>query len=377
MLKDRRVTYRVEPAFLDAILDFRNKRMRGRVLDSSSGGMAVALVDDIDCTSGLQEDVQVSVTEADCNSAEYRVGPAKVMRKWNSAEMADYSTELLDIGKGVALRFESQIESKTAEKYLLLGTQQRIRSSQQVELALRDIDYLGEYRRDLINCQTKIFVLTLTVGVALAGAYFGLSYHNATANFSRITDLRFWRTMMAALPGCLSIVCALMVAQKSISIQKVDAFLMLLKKYYTMKQFPREYQGWEEAYRKFRYALNSKACLACGCRRKCGVLKEPVLTRLKARGLMSSPAVDFYYIIIYATFFVILGLSLAALILEISTAKWDSEIYMAISSFLTFVIIFVAGYIVSIFLNLRKGRYSFETNRRSWIDILNRCRLPV
>jgi hypothetical protein len=375
MDRDRRVHCRIEPAFLDAVLRFKSGEKRGRILDSSRGGMAVNIPD----FEGIpeKEKAEIHVAKAGNDNTFIKVGSGGVLRKWDSSEILDYSTEILDNGKGVALQFDEPVNSDDIEKYLLHGIQQNTRLSQQIKLACKDIQYLGEYRLDLIKCQIKILVLSLTVGVTLAGAYFGLSYHAAASQQLNNSDLNFWRTMMAALPGCFSIACALMVVQKSISIQRVDALLLLLKKYSILNQFPREYQGWEEAYRKYRNALNSKKCQSCGTKRKCGELKAADRERLDKRGLLTAPLIDLYHIIVFATFFVMIGLSLTALIFEISTSNWKSVEYMAVTAILMILLASVIIYIVSIFKNIRKGIYSFEVNRRNWIDILNRCRLPV
>jgi len=75
----------------------------------------------------------------------------------------------------------------------------------------------------------NLFMLVLTVGVALASAYFSLTYYSIAADHTSDQSLEFWRAMVATLPGFLAIACALMVAQKNITIKIIDAYLAMLK----------------------------------------------------------------------------------------------------------------------------------------------------
>lgn len=373
-----RFFHRVEPAFWDVILQFNKTKTRGKVLDSSLGGMAINVPDHegIPKPEDEKEKAEIHMVRADSEATQIRVGTGKVKRLWDSDELSDYSKEILDNGKGVALQFDNPIESDELKKYLLNGIKQKIRLARQVQLAKADILYLGEYRRDLIKCQITLFTLNLTIGVALAGAYFGLMYGASITSQPKNPDLSFWRAMMAILPGYLSIACSLMVSQKCISIRRVDSFLLLLKKYSILNQFPREYRGWEDACRKYRNALKSKACKFCEIDPKCGELRSVEQMRLNESGLLIRPWLDLYHTIIFATFFGILGLSMIAIVWEISAFNWKPIEYMAVA-ILVLLVISVAIYVLWIFKNLRKGIHSFEANRRNWVDILNRCRLPV
>ena len=363
---EKRKNRRFEPPFVDAFIKYEESEIRGQVLDSSRGGMAVALSERLN-TPKEGDHIKIFVANADCKDSKITVGDAVVLRQWESGD-------ILDNGKGFAVKFNSGYPLSTSERYLLNGIQQKKRLETQAKMVPQDITYLGNYRRDLISCQMKLFIVTLTVGVAMAGAYFGLTYHTIASEQLQNPDLRFWRTMIAALPGCLAIACALMVAQKSISIQRIDSYLLLLKEYCIIDQYPREYRGWESALRKMREILRTKKCLNCETKRKCGELKQSDIKRIKERGLFYGPVVGLYHVIVYTTFFTVLGLSLIALVFEIKASKWETVSYMWASSAITILIIAVMVILGFIFYHLRRGKYSVEDFRRSWIDLLNRCR---
>ena len=367
MTTDNRHHPRFEPAFIDAIVSLPNEsEIRGRVLDSSRGGMAVALPENADLPpKGTL--ISLWVIDTASHKAKKSVGNATIERNW--AE-----TELLDNGKGIALRFTNDLSDNDVLYYLLRGIQQNIRLASQAELAVIDISYLGDYRRDLINCQMRLFVLTLTIGVALASAYFGLTYHSIATNQLTNPNLNFWRTMVAALPGTLAIACALMVAQKSISIQRIDAYLLLLKQYLIIKQYPREFRGWESEYRKFRNILKTEICKSCEPKRKCGDLKPQDREKLHPRRMFSSPQIDLYHIVMYMSFFSAFALSMIAVIVELLKFQWGVSAYMLISSLITIAISLAVVALFYVFYHLRKGRFSVVYYKRCWIDLLNKCR---
>jgi hypothetical protein len=192
---EHRANPRFEPIFLDAMVTLPGESpIRGRVLDSSRGGMAIALPKKSNLPS-IGTSVSLSITEPDNSDSSKAVGKATVERKW-------LETDLLDNEKGIALKFTENVDDNELLKYLLQGVQQNIRLASQAKLAEVDMGYLGEYRRDLICCQMRLFVLTVTICVALASVYFGLNYHSTAKQLTN-SDLSFWRTMIAALPESL------------------------------------------------------------------------------------------------------------------------------------------------------------------------------
>jgi hypothetical protein len=368
MQNDLRSNPRFEPPFVDAIISFTNgETMRSSVLDASRGGLAVALSENADLPSIGQQVTLRATTASESSENSKPVGTATILRNWAGSG-------LLNEGKGLAMQFNSAFSDQNTEQFLLRGVQQKTRLTAQAELATVDMNYLGGYRRDIVNCQMKLYVLNLTIGVALAGAYFGLTYHSIAINQLSNPQLSFWRTMLAALPGLLSVACVLMVSQKSISIQRLDAFLAVLKECSIMKQYPREYRGWETAYRKYRHVLRTNACTLCKVDRKCGDLKIEERNKLVSKSMFRNPKIDTYHIIMYMSFFIAFLLSIIAITVELLKFQWGVHSYMAIAFTLGVIVALTVITLFYVFYHLRKGHYSLDQNKRCWLDILNKCR---
>lgn len=366
---DRRIHPRFEPPFINAIINTLNgSEIRGRVLDSSQGGMAISLDESV-ALPVLGTVVTLAVTNA-LQTFKKTIGEAEVLRSWTGAG-------LLDNGNGIALEYVSTLCDDETESYVLSGVNQKTRLSGQADLAAIDINYLGNYRRDLITCQLKLFTLALTVGVSLASAYFGLAYHSVATNQQANPDLSFWRTMVAAMPGFLATACALMVAQKSISIQRIDAYLLILKKYSILKQYPREYRGWESAYRKYRHLLKSNACKSCDASKKCGELRNEERQKTLTRKLLSGPRIGIYHVIVYLSFFIAFALSTILVATELLKYQWGNLCYMIVASLINTITVFASIALLYVFYHLRKGKYSIDYFKRCWIDVLNKCRVQV
>lgn len=364
---DNRRHPRFEPAFIDAMVTLSDKtQLIGRVLDSSRSGMAIALSEKSHLPAPGSS-VILSVAEADSHGSQKSVGSATVERTWSD-------TELIDKEKGIALKFSTELNGNSVAKYLLRGFQQNKRLNSQAKLAVIDIEYLGGYRRDLISCQIRLFILTLTVSVALASAYFGLTYHSIATNQLANPNLSFWRTMVAALPGALALACAFMVVQKSTSIQRVDAYLLLLKQYLILEQYPREFKGWESEYRKFRNALKTKICKTCEVKPKCGNLTLQEVEKLQSRTLFAAPKIDLYHLVMYTSFFSAFALSLTVVVVELLKFQWGVTAYMIVSSLITICFLFATVALFYAFYHLRKGRFSVVYYKRCWVDLLNKCR---
>jgi c-di-GMP-binding flagellar brake protein YcgR len=156
--KDQRNTVRFEPALLDAIIRLQNREeMKGRVLDSSEGGMAIALSEGAELPP-VETTVEVSVIIDNASSSTKPVGNAIIKRNWEEKGF-------LDEGKGIALEYTDGPPKNGIRKVLLRGIRQKTRLESQRELAMADMGFLGNYRRDLVECQTKLFLLSLTIGV--------------------------------------------------------------------------------------------------------------------------------------------------------------------------------------------------------------------
>lgn len=357
---------RFEPPLLDAAIRLQNhEEMRGRVLDSSEGGMAISLPAAVPLPPvGMLVEVTI-ITDSSSNGKP--VGNAIIKRNW--AEEG-----FLDEGKGAAFQYVDQLPENGVRKILLRGIRQKTRLASQRELAIADMSYLGHYRRDLVDCQTKLFLLSLTIGVTLAGAYFGLIYHSVVSKELNNASLSFWRTMIAALPGCFSMACALMVTQKSITIQRIDAYVATLKECYVLQRFPREYRGWETGYWRFRRILKSVKCDTCEVEKKCGDTEVEERKTTASRSMFKNPTVDLYHLIMYATFFSVLGFSTIAVLTELIRYQWGVYSYMAATFVYTIVVTATVAYLWVVFFHLRKGHYSSDYFKQRWINLLNRCR---
>jgi hypothetical protein len=362
---------RFEPPFVDATICFdTDDQLRCSVLDSSRRGMAVALPEHSTVPKTGTRIVGLKVYSDDQQEVCKTIRSATVLRTWSD-------TGWLRKQKGLAIQFDHELQDDGTTNCLLLGVEQKTRLATQLKLAPLDISYLGDYRRGLIDCQMRLFILTLTAGVGLAGAYFGLTYHSIATGQIADPNLGFWRTMVAALPGFLAVACALMVAQKSISIQRMDAYLSILKECFIRKQFPREYRGWEIDYRKFRHVLNTQRCVNCKLPVKCGSLTPKQAEDLKNKNMYKDPKLDFYYILINMSFCTVGGLSLIAVLSNILTSEWKGSGYMISSFIITITLVMVFVGLSYIFHQLRKGRYSFDYFKGRWINVLERCREPV
>lgn len=369
--QENRYKPRFEPAYLDVMYKIDGNKSRGRILDVSETGMAIAISQN---TKAPQDKkiISLEITPGDSDAPPYNsLGSAVTERSW--AGSANQGGE-----HGFSVTFSEALTGNKFKNAKLYGIQQKDRLIAQQAVATLDIAYLGSYRDKMIGCQMSLFILTLTVGVGLLGAYFGLTYHSAlNANTALNADLAFWRTMLASLPGLLAMSCAFMVAQKSISIQRIDTYLSILKECTIKKQYPREYKGWETDIRRFKRILGSKQCDSNRCKieNKCADIKSQ--DKEKKKWIEMIKGVDLYHIIIFMTFFSVIGLSTQTVISNILKFKLGAEENMIAALLVGGVIgLFIIG-ISYIFVHLRVGKYSIKHYKIYWCNILNKCRQPV
>ncbi len=371
---DRRGGDRFEPAYADVLFsECIPRALRARVLDISPSGLAVALslVD-----NPPDKDVSISLVEGNSeNDSSIKLGKATIKREWSGEGVFGYE-------KGIALRLHEDIPQHILSDPLLRGRKQDERTNGQKGLLSLDVEHLSNYRRSLSDCQIKFFILALTVGMGLAGSYFGLTYHSVSAG--KITDpnLALWRTFLAVLPGCLAIACAFMVVHKSISIQRIDAYLSLVKKYSILGHFPREYSGWETDLWRFKNILSTSKCSYCKIKEKCDEEANKLIADNRNRdnrnrGFTSNPRVDLFHIIVHLTFFTILVISLITVLSNVIEFKLGAGLHMVIAAIITIVLVGVIISLVFIFYHLRKGRYSVDYFRSCWRNVLAKCREPI
>ena len=372
MIEEKRANPRFEPSSVTiSITPFgeANAISHGYLLDISSGGLAIDLPQK-SILPAVGSTVEVKVKSEDLDDDWMSLGRAKVLRTW-------MQSTYFDNGKGVAFSFDAPLKDSRSQQILLHGTQQHTRLQAQARLAMQDIEHLSAYRRCLVECQIKLYTVTLTLSTSLVAAYFALNYYGIASGMQSQPSMSFWRTMIAALPGALSIACALMVSQKSASIQRTDAYLAVLKDCSVRNQYPREYRGWEWESRKLRHVMKTTACNDCEVKRKCGTLRAIDQTILDSRRLLINPSIDLYYSIVFLTFYIILFISTIAVLIELSKFQWGITAYMVTSSLITVLMLLATIAIFYLTVQLRRGHLSFDYYKRCWLDILHRCRKGI
>jgi hypothetical protein len=273
-----------------------------------------------------------------------------------------------------AFQLNDNLSDLETRQTLLRGIPKDNRFKHQDSLAKIDMEYLGGYRRSLIDCQVKLFMIVLTTGVAIGSAYFGLSYHSDFIGQINNASLSFWRSMLAALPGLLAMGSSFMVAQKCISIQRIDAYISILNECFLSKRYPREYKGWESEYRKFKHVLNSEKCKKCPDR-WCGKKYNHNYSLSRIFKIFTNPLPDMYQVVMFMSFFAVILLSVFAVVIELLKNPTDEPTKMFISAFIAVILTITIFVLIIIFINLRSGSYSVEYLRRTWCELLTKCKI--
>ena len=362
-MSEKRKHKRFEPRFLKAtlIIEETNQELKGNIIDTSEESVAIIFESELNLQ--LNQEVKIKVEDTKRN-IRLDLGNAKLIRKWNTPNF-------LENKPAAAFKLNESLKERHQIQTLLRGIPKDDRFIYQAKLAEMDIEYLCAYRRSLIDCQMKLFMLVLTTGVALGSAYFGLAYHGSLTGNINDSDLSFWRGMIAALPGLLAVGSAFMVAQKSISIQRIDAYLSIMKECYLSKRFPREYKGWESEYRKFRRILHTSRCN--NCTTKCGSSYSSSNSESNFAKMFKNPPPDYYHIIVYSIFLIVILLSIYAVVVEVVKYQAGDYFKMFISAFITIILFTTIICLLFIFKELRYGRYSLKYFRKTWCELLNRC----
>lgn len=354
---------RYEPRLIDANVEIRDEKRNvlGKVIDVSKTGIAIFF--EISDHLKSEKIFEINITD-NTTDANFTLGEAKLVRNWTTPPY-------LGEKPAAAFEFKKPIEGYVQESALLRGIKKVSRYESQTKIAKLDIEYLGEYRKSLVDCQMKLFMLALTTGVALGSAYFGLAYYSSVAKNLNNTSLSFWRAMVAAMPGILAMGCALMVAHKSISIQRIDAYLSILKECCLSRRFPREYKGWESEYRKFRVILKSNKCNDCNP--KCGYNLEPSDPKIGKRKFFKNPIPDTYHILVFTTFLSIICLSIYSLITELLKYRHADILKMTTSAIIALILGATILILIWIFKNLRYGKFSVDYFKNTWCELMAKC----
>lgn len=362
-MPDRRGSERFEPTSVEVF--FRpdgdgGDSVSGHVLDACLGGLAVSVTKGHSAPlPGCRGEIGVRKAKEPGSPPYLPMGRGRVVRAWPADDLPGFA---------VALDTAIADTADSLGKLLFWGTRKQERLTHQGHLATQDIQNLHAERRQLIDCATRFFTFALTLGMALGGAYLGLAYHSAELGRSDDATLSFWRTMLAALPGLLAVVCGFLVAQRCCLIARIESFLVILKKCQITGEYPREYRGWEAAQRKYRVCLGSRLC-ELGC----GKLRDEEKRYLAVRGWLRKPLVNPFYAVIFGALLVQWVLSLITVVFEVTRYQWNNTVYLAVGAAIMGLSLALAGALGWFTWQIRKGTYSFEACRRVWLDLLNKC----
>jgi hypothetical protein len=368
---ERRGTARFEPSNLVAQVHVPQARSRdeteGFVLDSSLTGIALSLREGSRLPRvGANASLRLSVPDTEDS---WIIPSATVVRTWQSGGP-------FDGGPGVALSYDSLDRGEDVSRIVELGDRRKARINAQERILFSDINYLGKYRRDLIQSELQLFIVTWTIGVALASTYFALSWYGLTTNQFATPNQSLWRMLIGALPGVFAGVAIFMTIQREIVIHKTDTFLAVLKELHIHGLYPREYRGWETAYRQYGHVYGTSRCQNCKAPKKCGRLTSQDQTSLESLRLARDPNLDPYHVLLYLSYVALIGVSFCLI-------AWEFISYQPL--IISMVIMPAVAVVVCVSLaaayrylsQLRKGRFSFIQLRRIWLDILLNCRQVV
>jgi hypothetical protein len=110
---------------------------------------------------------------------------------------------------------------------------------------------------------------------------------------------------------------------------------------------------------------------------KCGSATPEEQKRLKARKLAGSPRLDLYGFGMSSTYFFVLFFSILAVLVELYEFQTDEPAFMLLGGVLIALILAGAGLVIYTFYGVRKGKFSFDSYRRCWLDQLTKCRVQV
>lgn len=367
-MQEQRSESRHEPKFLS--VSFTNsvgEKIKGAILDVSQSGIAIELFDEA-CLRGLEVGSAVSDLEITKGDKTISVRDGTIRRVWND-------DTYFSKNYGVAIRLSKRLSELNADGFVLKGLMKTRRINAQQEIARHDLNYLNDYRRYLGECQLKLLELALVTSVSVAAIYFGIAYSGFILNNKADPSVSFWRTLIAALPGFISVSCAMLVSQKSMSIQRVETFMNILKECILNNNFPREYRGWESESKKIRQVYMTERCKECSRSKKtqCGTLGAEETTILRSKRLFKNPKLDFYNTLIYIVFYTISILSSVAVLYELFRYHRDTVRYAVASSLITLAIVGTLGYVGYLLYQVRKGKYSTVVLKRIWIDVMTHC----
>lgn len=376
MSSERRIETRFEPravrAKVTAEKNSTTKKLFGIVVDASRDGIAVVTkagnadwLDQGDVVA-IQICYAVNALDEITDNDSTDLGNGVIKRRWSNTR-----------GSGIALKLNSQV-SDLASEMILSGPRKNTRVENQAKLAELDMDKVHGHVQFLHDCQLKLLIVGMTVGVSLCGVYLTLAYHSAVLGFnhSQAEELSFWRMWIAMLPGLLSLSIASIVLQKIASVARNEAFLTILKECRITGQYPREYRGWEDAYRKFKFCWNSKLCDQCK-QGQCGEFSNEEKKLYNDLRLAWRSVPNVFHLVLFSILGMIGVLSLLAIINEVVKYGFSNGTTLILGIAFGSVLVLSAVMWLIIANRVRTGMYSFPARRRLWKDLLEKCPFQV
>jgi len=365
MSEERRQRTRFEPHAIKAKITPINSSSGGRsfsghVIDSSVNGLAIMARSAEGNMPNVGDEVNVKISNTTFSDDWINIGSAKVVRTWSNRDFS-----------GVALMIDEEMGQEVV-KMLSAGPRKKVRTENQAKLAELDMDKVHLHVQYLHTCQLKLLIVLLTVSVAIGSAYLTLSYHSTLLGQPHAGELSYWRMWLASLPGILAIAIGSIIIQKISSVARNEAFLTVLKECSISGRYPREYKGWEDAYRKLKFCYKSKLCNKCTYER-CGEYTQEEKHLYHDMKLMQKSIPNVFHLVGFGIMTLVGLLSFMAIVSEI--LKYKLENHQTLGLGIVFGGIIMVSVIVMIWAicQIRTGKYSFAARRRLWADILERC----
>jgi hypothetical protein len=239
-------------------------------------------------------------------------------------------------------------------------------TERQRDLAKADIARLTAEVLQLRDCQTRIFITCLTISLGL------LSLLPALGKVPIATQ-----AIVASLPALLAAVCYRICVLKSISVNRLQSFVMFLQQQMAMDALPRYYRGWEDA----KMLLLNCKMVVHGCphqkiclkRSKDAIDEVPLGKRVKGQSLAYGGVLTFGFILVgaFSLYFTISLLSEA----EIWAAQ-SAGMFFFLGCTVTAVASVTLVWTAISTLSVLTGRSSFLYYLNCWENILTTCSEP-
>jgi hypothetical protein len=393
-VRELRARPRFEPVALKAEIKSTESKetTNAIVLDVSRNGMAVAIEKNV---SLFQDNEKITIRIKMPGIGDKPILKGKILRKTDKSDSGDSVNQL-------AIKFEKAIadNENMYDSYFFGGIRQKARIANQGAIAKADMSYLGSYRQILIDGQLRLFILTLTTGVAFASIFFGFLYNSHDFVATEKEALRIFLSLIALMPAFLSISCAFICAHKSLFIQRIDSYLSVLKERLASFQYPRQYKGWESSVYKLRHIYKVGKCEKCPfCPETEKENKRRGLKRWIKKDLERPPSpgrcaqgavknaqpgsveklfkhhlLSLEHMIMYVSFIVIYLVSIATALIFLMMSQSMALFYcLTLTAFgllLTGCLIYK---LVKFLYNLCEGSDSFLELKRAWGNILANC----